>query len=86
MTEVNQAKLAKRRANQLNIWRAFLQNHSMQFLAVGQLIQILRGDITIYRYFQKKEQNAPKIFRETVSTCCFENSLQETSLYENEVK
>ena len=41
LTQVNQAKLAKREVNHLNVWRTFLQNHYMEFPVVGQLIQIL---------------------------------------------
>ena len=29
-------------------------------------------------HFQKKEQNGPQKFRDTVFTCCFENTVQET--------
>ena len=41
LTELSQAKLAKREVNQLNIWQTFLQNHYLEFPEVGQLIQIL---------------------------------------------
>ena len=57
LTEINQAKLAKREVNQLHVWRTFRQKHYMEFPGVVQLIQILtataghtlKEDIPIYR-------------------------------------
>ena len=57
LTEINQAKLAKREVNQFHIWRTFRQKHYMEFPGAVQLIQILiatagntlKEDIPIYR-------------------------------------
>ena len=54
LTEVNQTKLTKREVNQLNIWRAFLQNHCMEFPGAGQLIQILIATLQETRCMKMK--------------------------------
>ena len=80
LTEVNQAKLAKRELNHLNVWRTFLQNHYMEFLGVGLLIQILIAtawntsplEKVIYPSTDDHFQNGLNKFRDIVFICCFE--------------
>ena len=73
LTEIKQAKLAKREVNQLHVWRTFRQKHYMEFSGVVQLIRILiatagntlKEDIpSIDDYFQNKEQNGSQTFRD----------------------
>ena len=41
ITEVTEARVAKREIKQLNVWKSFLSSHYLEFPAVGHLVQIM---------------------------------------------
>ena len=98
LTEVNQAELAKREVEQLNVWRTFLQNLYMEFPGVGQLIQMLiatarntppleRG-YTHLQLITSKRRNRidPKNLETWFLLAALKIPCNKPDMYENEVK